>query len=264
MVGITGFFQTYAGYLLLGLQPDTQICSAVFLMTFSLYSLNKLTDMDEDAINMPERLELLRDHKRLAIAYSATAYMLCILLTFLDSPSSVPLVFLPLVASLLYGSRVLPWLPRLKDIPLIKNITVALSWAVTTTLLPAGDTMVEMTQVVVVFYFMLVKAFVNTALYDVRDVKGDEANNIKTLAVLLGARRTVLLLLFINVTLLPLLTYWQGGARILAGMLTINGLACVLYFGANRRPLLMDLLVDGEWTLACLSIMLLTAAGAVV
>jgi len=127
-VGATGFFQTLAGYHLLEVSPSIPICSAVFLMTFSLYSLNKLTDIKEDKINMPERLNFLKGRRNLIIIYSVVAYLLCILLTFLDNPSSAFVVFVPLIANAFYGSRLLPGLPRLKDIPVMKNIVVAISW----------------------------------------------------------------------------------------------------------------------------------------
>jgi 4-hydroxybenzoate polyprenyltransferase len=256
-VGITGFFQTFTGYLLLGVPPNIQICSAVFLMTFGLYSLNKITDIKEDAINMPERINFLRGRRNLAIAYSIVAYLLCILLTFLDNPSSIVVVFIPFIANALYGSRLIPGLPRLKDIPVMKNVIVAVSWALTTTLLPAAHIMSEKFTVALILYFMLVKAFVNTALYDVRDVKGDRENKIRTIPVIVGPKKTILILLAINATLLPLLIFLDNNARLLAASLIINGFACIFYFGMKENPLAMDLFVDGEWMLTCVIFILL-------
>jgi hypothetical protein len=39
-VGMTGFFQTFAGYILLGGIPNLSLCLAVSLMTFSVGSVS--------------------------------------------------------------------------------------------------------------------------------------------------------------------------------------------------------------------------------
>ena len=259
-VGISGFFATLSVYVLLGITPNFRICLAVFLMSFSLYSLNKLTDVKEDAINLPERLTFLRGRKNLIIAYSAVAYSMCMLLAFLDKPSSIAITLFPLIANALYGSRLLPGMRRLKDIPIMKNVVVAVSWAFTTTLLPASH-MVDRTSIVALaFYFILVKGFVNTVLYDTRDVKGDRENGIRTLPVLMGSRNTVLILLAANSTLLPLLVLFNSSAKLITTMLVLNGFACILYFGKNISPIAMDIFVDGEWMLACFVCLLINRA----
>lgn len=47
LIALTGFFQTLGGYILLDVPVNYSICFAVFLLTFSIYSANKLTDMKE-------------------------------------------------------------------------------------------------------------------------------------------------------------------------------------------------------------------------
>lgn len=263
-VGISGFFATFIAYLLLGIPVRIDICIAVFLMAFSLYSINKITDIKEDAINIPERLSFIKGRGNLILAYSILAYILCILMTFLDSPSSAMLCFIPLIANVLYGSRLLPGLPRLKDIPVMKNVVVAVSWAITLTLLPAAHIMYERSTIALVFFFMLIKAFVNTVLYDLRDVKGDRENKIKTLPVILGTEKTVLVLLALNSALLPLLIIFSGSAWTITAMLILNGFACILYFGENMNKLAMDVFVDGEWTLMSIIFILFYKAGQMV
>jgi 4-hydroxybenzoate polyprenyltransferase len=81
----------------------------------------------------------------------------------------------------------------------------------------------KMSTVALVLYFILVKGFVNTVLYDMRDVKGDEKNGIRIMPILIGRKRTVQILLAINSTLLPIIMFFNGGARLVAGMLVLNG-----------------------------------------
>ncbi|MGE5373393.1 MAG: hypothetical protein ACM3KS_00270 [Phycisphaerales bacterium] len=65
--GINGFFKTYIGYVLLGLDPVFNICFVAFLVAFGVYSFDKAIDMDRDATNLPERLKFLRGRKNLVI-----------------------------------------------------------------------------------------------------------------------------------------------------------------------------------------------------
>lgn len=252
-IGGTGFFKTFFGYILLGMQPAIDVCMAVFLISFSVYTLDKVADLDKDVTNMPERLRFLKGRKNLAVSYSIGAYLLSILLILADRPISVLVVLIPLIANAAYGTRLIPGLPRLKDIPVMKNLVVALSWALVTILIPAMhlDTCTSMI-VAIGVYFMLVKTFIDTVLYDVRDLKGDRENGVKTLPVLIGTKKTAILLLALNSTLLLTLLLIDSTARWLVLALTIYGYAYILYFRERRNPLLLDFYVEGEWMLACI------------
>jgi len=249
-VGATGFFQTFTGYILIGMTPNVQICIAVFLITFSTYSLNKLTDMAEDSVNMPERINFIGGRKRLILFSSLGAYLLSIPLVFLVAPLALPIVFVPLLANLLYSSRLLPGVPRFKDIPVMKNVFVAMSWAMVCTLLPAVDVFkVPRMMVILVLCFMFVKVFINTSLYDVRDVEGDRKAGVKTIPVLMGTRKTTIIQLAINSTLVMILPFLNGEVRSLVIAMILYGYLCIIYFRRRRNPLVLDLFADGEWML---------------
>lgn len=248
-IGGTGFFKTFMAFVFLGIDPGIEVCLIVFLMTFSVYSLNKLTDINEDAVNMPERLRFLAGRKKLVLSYSLAAYLLSVLLSFVDKPSTVPIVFVPLAANAVYSSKLLPGIPRFKDIPVMKNLFVASSWAVCATLLPAMHDYTGRI-VIVVFIFILTKSFINTILYDIRDEEGDRSNGVRTIPVLLGSKKTVCMLLLMNSALLPLLAF-SGGLQPLALAMIIYGYAYIIYFRKRRDPLILDFFVDGEWMHAC-------------
>lgn len=250
-VGATAFFITFIGHLLLGLKPNLQICSAAFLLCFSVYSLNKLTDVDEDAINMPERGGFLAGKRRLVLYTSLGAHILSILLIFLVKPLAVPILFVPHAVNAIYGTKLIPGVPRLKDIPVVKSMSVALSWGLLTTFLSAIDMVVISWKLIaLVFYFVMVKMFINTVLYDIRDVGGDRETGIRTMPVILGTRNTVVILLALNSTLLPLLSFVDGVARLLMMVLIVYGYAYIIHFRDRRNPLLLDIFVNGEWMFA--------------
>lgn len=256
-IGCTGFFNTYIGYILLGMEPQIQVCFAVFLVSFSVYTLDKITDMDKDAASMPARVAFLRGRKKIAIAYSSLAYVLSMIILFLGNPISSILVLVPIAANVVYGTKLIPGIPRLKDIPVMKNAIVAFSWALVTIMIPVTYHSLPLSShflmpVMTVLFFMFVKMFINTVLYDIRDESGDKTNNIRTIPVLIGSKTTTKILLALNSTLFVGLRWVDGLSRILVLALTFYGYFYILYFSEPRDPLALDLCVDGEFLIASL------------
>ena len=67
---------------------------------------------------------------------------------------------------------------------------VALTWALETAILPAMNvTNGRIAAIGSVFYFMLIKTFIDTVLYDIRDVKGDAESGVKTIPVIIGPQK---------------------------------------------------------------------------
>ena len=63
-IGGTGFFKTYIAYLLLAMKPNLFNCLAVFLVSFSVYTLDKIADMDKDVASMPTRARTMTSSRR--------------------------------------------------------------------------------------------------------------------------------------------------------------------------------------------------------
>jgi 4-hydroxybenzoate polyprenyltransferase len=261
-IGGTGFFLVYFGFLFLGMNPCILTCFSVALMAFGVYSLDKLSGSDEDLLNTPERRKFFSGRKKLAKICSVAAIVLAIMLTILSRPSSLPILLSPVIANVLYTSRLQPGVPRLKDIPVIKNVVVAFIWATCGTLLPAMNMNHEQSLLIsAVFYFMVVKCFINTVLYDVRDLIGDRKSNVRTLPVILGNRKTIGVLLCLNSTIFPLLKFAGTNIRPLAAVMVLYGYAYILYFRKRRNPLALEFFVDGEWMLALVLLSALKGLG---
>ncbi len=255
-IGTTGFFQTYIGYAILGMTPNIIACFAIFLVTFSTYSMNKLTDFKEDSINMPERLSFLAGRKNLILGISLFAYFLASALIFYERPYALPVIFIPIIANAVYSVRILPGIPRLKDIPVMKSLVVAVSWTMVCILLPAMDMKSPTLEAIApAFYFMLIKVFINAVLYDVRDVKGDRETGVTTMPVLLGPKKTLIVLLLMNAALIPYIAY-AGRITTIVAVMIIYGFAYIIYFKERRNPFALDFFVDGQWMLASLPILI--------
>jgi 4-hydroxybenzoate polyprenyltransferase len=257
---VAGFFVAYMAFILLGLTPRIQICFSVFLMVFSVYNLNRLTDLKEDAINIPERLCFLASRKKFMLYLSLIAYAFSALPVFLDNPLELPIIFIPLAANAVYSLQLIPGIPRFKDIPILKNVFVALSLTLVCVLLPAvhlaagTGTLLKM-----VFFFVLIKLYINTVLYDIRDIEGDRENGVRTLPVLLGAKKTVIILLVLNCLNLIWLLSANCSFKPIAAAMILYGYMYIIYFRKRQNFLIMDFFVDGEWIIA--GILLLSLKG---
>jgi len=247
-IGFTGFFRAYIASLLFGMAPSISACLVVFLITFSIYSLDSIVDMDKDTTNMPERQKVLSERKRLFLLCSLAAYFLAGLILLQSKPFALPIIFLPFAANAFYATKVPMLNFRLKDIPIIKNVVVAVAWGLTCTLLPAAYMInpPDMKTLGTIFYFMLMMTFIAAVLYDVRDVKGDEEMGVRTIPVILGTRKTTAILLALNSMLLPLLALVNGEIQLLMAGLILYGYVYIYYFRVRRNPVILDLFVDGK------------------
>lgn len=253
LIACTGFSQTYGGYVLLGAEPNIYICFSVFLMTLSIYSINKLTDIKEDSINRPDRIEFLKGREKQIFIVSAIALLLSVILAYsIEIYTLLPLM-IPFIANCIYSLQISPKLPRLKDIPFVKNIVVGLSWALVCTLMPAITLdHFSASMVIIVAYFMLIKDFINSTLCDLKDLKGDMQSGVRTIPVVLGPKKTKRLLLAMSSMLLPLLFLVKSKTLIMMAFLIFNEYLLIISFSESSNPTILEFFVDGEWLLICM------------
>ena len=228
-----------------------------FCITFSVYNLNRKSDDAEDKINHVTRYTFTKRYERPLLVLSVAAYGAALVLAWGYGWAAVLITAFPLIAGLLYSFPVLPETSRyrrLKDIPLGKNLTISSAWAVPHALLPAvlaGSEFSEMAVATSVFFFGLV--FINTVIFDMRDVGGDAAAGVRTVPVILGILPTTRLLVATGLILggiilaisIPVVPLWQSGILALG---TCYGIGYVISFrltGADHA--VCDLIADGQF-----------------
>jgi len=234
---------------------ELNIAIITFLITFSIYGLNKLTDLNEDVINTPERAKIIKKIESILKFFVAFSFILSLILGYLDNILMLPVLIFPLFLGTLYSVKLSNNLPRLKDITGVKNITIALSWAVVSTLLPALYLSEKKTLlIIVIFNFFFLKSYINSVLFDVRDIEGDCINGVRTLPVFLGINKTKNLLLILNSINIfwVILSYFQGFFQEYLFILIFAiayGYWYILHFCREGKKLgkSLDLLVDGEF-----------------
>jgi 4-hydroxybenzoate polyprenyltransferase len=220
-----------------------------------MYGLNKLTDLKEDAINVPERVNIIRKIRPVFKFLLVFSFIFSVIFSFLINAYTLPVLLVPLFSNILYSVKFSKNLPRLKDITGVKNMTIALAWAVYTTFLPIvyfHD--FYKYQTILMFYLFFFKSYINSVLFDFRDIEGDSMNGVKTIPVALGRSKTKKFLLILNSTFIPWLIFplYTGifHKYLFAFVFSIvYGYLYILHFcrGGIKVGKSLDLLVDGEW-----------------
>ncbi len=251
-LAINGSFKVFFSGLLFNIYAFNTVI-ITFLATFSTYGLNKLTDFKEDLINAPERAKAIKKIELIFKISVALSFFLSLVLGFFESILTLPILLFPLLLGILYSVRLSGKIPRLKDITGVKNLTIALSWAVGSTFLP----LIYLSNknnvlIILIFYFFFLKSYINSIIFDVRDIEGDRMSGVRTIPVSLGRDKTKILLLILNSTLLLWLLVFRDYFMKYFYVLFFSiayGYWYIMYFcGVRTKPgKSRDLLVDGEF-----------------
>ncbi len=253
-LAINGSFKVFFSGLLYNMFASTMVV-ITFLTTFTTYGLNRLTDLKEDSINAPERGKSIKKIELIFKISVALSFLLSLVLGFFESILILPILLFALFMGILYSVRLSRKIPRLKDITGVKNFTVAFSWAVNSTFFPLIYlTNQKIVLILLIFYIFFIKSYINSIIFDIRDVEGDRMSGVRTIPVSLGREKTKILLIILNSTLLPWLLMFQDYFTKYFYVLLFSiayGYWYIIYFcGACSKPAKsLDLLVDGEFIL---------------
>ncbi len=253
-LSISSVLMLYLSFLLFGVALKPILLCAMFLVVYSVYSLNRVTDQEEDAVNAPERSIFVEGNERFLLAAAAVSYIVALVLGWLESPFAALILLFPIISGIAYSKNIFSavGIPRLKDIFLVKSLIVASSWAVCAAFLPVIYLSGNFIKLGFVFPFFFIKMFINTVLFDVRDVEGDALNGVRTIPVVIGIKRTRQVLLILQSSLLIWLVLFSelfSKYYVILIVSMIYGYIYILYF-CNKNDhgnMSRDVLVDGEW-----------------
>jgi geranylgeranylglycerol-phosphate geranylgeranyltransferase len=197
----------------------------IFFVTMGAYGINHVTDRNEDLVNKPNSpINTGRKTERQILVFSLACKLIAIVSAALISPAALAVVSIIVLGSFFYSFKLIGG-ERLKDILIVKNIVIALLWAIVP-LLPmlAWGFSVPFAYLIVVF-FVFTHDFISSVLSDLKDVKGDKAAGIRTFPSVYGEKNTLLLLASVN----------------LAGILVI--IAGWLFLGLKTYLILLPIMV---------------------
>jgi 4-hydroxybenzoate polyprenyltransferase len=252
-VAISGAFRLYIACLFLGVEGEAAIYLAFALLVYATYTLDRALGCEEDRIN---RSELEGAKKEMPI-------LLCIL-SFISAAFILSrhglweIALIPVTIGYLYskGIKLGGFRKKLKGSYGAKNLVVGITWGA----LIAGIARrwsSNLASLFSIFSFFSMKVFINSVIYDCRDIRGDAAAGIKTLPAMLGEKKTKTVLLTLHLILhlallsAALLDYIRFEPVILLYSF-MAGAICISFYletrkdEKKRRRLIREFLIDGE------------------
>jgi 4-hydroxybenzoate polyprenyltransferase len=175
-----------------GLEVNWICLAVVFMLTFSIYQYNRLTDEAEDNINDPDSLALAKKNASLiqhlffytlsiisllvAAGYGWKVWLAVILIEAIGYSYNEK-CFPDFLVRLTKGKR------RLKEFFIIKNIAPSIDWATAMVLLPLLFDNEDLTlKAWLCWAYTFAAAFFIEVMWDIRDRQGDLKSGIKTIA----------------------------------------------------------------------------------
>ena len=148
----------------------------IFSATSFVYNLDRLKPGKSDAVNSPERTEWISQNTffiKSSLYFHFSACLICLGLN--GQINTLLLSGILLCFCFLYRGA-------LKRLPFMKNFTVASVWAASVSALPCLWQNTEVNLVFLAFCFLV--ALINTIIFDLRDLKGDLLEEIKSIPIL--------------------------------------------------------------------------------
>jgi 4-hydroxybenzoate polyprenyltransferase len=250
----------YISFVLEGTSISYLLLAATFFLGVSVYSLNKVTDLNEDSINSPDRFRFAKKYRNYLLLASIESINIAVVFAFFSDPYAILLILGIFYAGALYSLGVSKL--RVKKTLVGKNFMVAGAITIGAVLLPVVVHFSNLLIVVLVAYFVFLKAFINTVLLDVRDIEGDRKAGARTIPLYLGRQKTRNLLLLLNSTLIVWIgfSFFEGLFFPYHIVLVISLLYAYWYILRFTRAngdtnKYEDFLVDGETILLALYVL---------
>ncbi|ADL58860.1 UbiA family prenyltransferase [Methanothermobacter marburgensis] len=194
--------------------PITALIS--FMLPLTVYAYDYLADSKVDSLTDPRRSCFSERWGKPIIASCAATLIL--LLGMCRDPLMATLTVILLVAGVLYTGFFKGFTRRITG---FKNIYLGLIWS-SWTVIPVAPHALTASHLVV-FTFIFLKVYVNTAFSDYKDVESDRLKGLKTLPAVYGENRSSVILQVINATEAVILC-----AGILLGLVPGIGVAAVI------------------------------------
>ncbi len=192
------------GYLLLGVEIkyDSLLC-LIGAGTFFSYMLIRLAAVSRISKYEPdERWAFFLKHLKFIRIVTAISFIICVILFFTIERKVQLMLFVPAIISGIYGLPIGKKF-RLRDVGVIKIFLISFVWAFVASVLPAANAGWPLisSDVFVLLLANFCLIFGITLPFDVKDMKIDAMNHVKTIPVYLGEDNTYalsMLLLFIS------------------------------------------------------------------
>jgi 4-hydroxybenzoate polyprenyltransferase len=221
-LGFAAGLEMFAAQIYFKTPPDIILVLTSVALSFSIYMLNKFTD-EEDSYNCPEQ-RLFFQRKTFLILLPVLMIIISMLTLIFSSRLALWHIIL-VVSGVFYSVTMVPFIKnrklvflRLKDVIILKNVTVGVMWGVTpfAIALTQANEIPPLTDLVIVIFAFCLTTLINSTTCDVRDMVGDRYAGVKTIPTQLGIRNTFNLLGVISLI-----------SALIISIIALSGLICI-------------------------------------
>lgn len=260
-LGLGAVGLTYACALLAHREITWKTLAVSFLFVIGTHVIYRLNESAEDVFDDPKRAEFFQEYARPLLVLGWICSISALSLSWTLGALPFLVVLLCTLGALLYRSPLLLSLTghkiSLRNIPGSKDLALSVGWASISSLVPVfaheggltGGSMVA-------FLYAFSMMFTRSNLFDVKEIQGDKIVGQEMLPVVLGKRRTQLLLILVTFCqgILLLFAFLAGWTPSLSLWLLFTVLYTWMYLGMYHRRLfaprlLCGLVADGNFVL---------------
>ncbi len=223
LVSISGGCKLYIAFQILKTEPNILLCIAFSLLVYAVYTLDRTLE---------------KEFKRIPLIVICLSLLFCIAILIKEGNSPLSAI-IPFLIGFLYTKGVKTF--RLKQGYGIKNVVVAFTWAFTLVsfMFPYAENLKT------IFLFFFIKSFINTIIYDYKDIREDIYAGVKTLPIILGEKKARMFLFSVHI---PFHIYMLKFVDLfISAYSLIVGLIYIAVYARSRNIPLRDIFVDGEW-----------------
>lgn len=259
IISVAGSTLTLLTLLLLGYPVKLSLLLVVFSGTLFIYTLNRFTDLREDIINLPGRVEFIRKYGKVILLVAVLLYGISLILVAMQSGLAACIAVIPLVIAFSYSYF------RLKRFFLLKNLLISAGWVCC--VLIVGAYFQEFgINILLLTGFVFIAGLLNSIIFDTKDLKGDTLCGIRTFPVKYGLMNTkcccYLLLTILFLITVFLLTRDLRFAILLPFLGYITSYTYFLKSPGQSPAWYFGLYVDGEYVFLLFCILIFYFAGA--
>jgi len=244
----------------LGRIPSWDLLLMAYLFSFGAYSINRLSDFEEDRLSHPERTTYLSGRRSRLPLIAAASFISGYALALTRNLLFFAGLLMPLILAATYSLsskklKSLIGISRLKEGLLVKNLAISFGWSLIPVLV--GLYYLELPSALLAFSpFVFLRLMVNTIFFDLRDIEVDKAYGVGTLPARIGQAKSWALMdaldivsaaYILGATALGMVPVFTAGLSVF----TPYSLGYRYYAKRLRRHenVVRDLAADGEYVL---------------
>ena len=165
-----------------------------FAIFFLIYNVDRFTDADEDAEDMPRRTDFVRKYGGICVGASIVLYAAALLGSFGANPITFLFTVIPVGLGAVYSPL------NLKDILFVKNAVVGIAWGTVPLLVGAYFGALFEFEVLFLWLFFTLSFFRSAMIFDIKDIEGDLREGVKTIPNTFGIDTTKRIAYLVDVT----------------------------------------------------------------